>query len=120
MARPQKCRKVCQLPKVSEFIPAGETDFNQWIILTVDEYETVRLIDRQGFSQEECSVYMNVARTTVQQIYTNAREKISRSLVDGLPLRISGGHYCLCSRNGRDCEYCGCRKHRRCEQKEGC
>ena len=66
------------------------------MVLNVDEYEAIRLIDRQGFSQEECSAYMQVARTTVQMIYNSARKKLAAALVDGLPLRIEGGSYQLC------------------------
>ena len=95
MPRPRKCRRVCRLPKVSEFAPAAVPPAGL-TVLTVDEYETIRLIDNEGLSQEECSEYMNVARTTVQQIYTDARKKISNALVIGLALTIEGGDYRLC------------------------
>ena len=71
--RPRKCRKVCCLPKVSVFRPEGGAEHS--VTLTVDEYETLRLIDREGFSQAECAGYMQVARTTVQQVYNTARQK---------------------------------------------
>ena len=64
---------------------------------------------------------MKIARTTVQQIYDRARKKIARSLVEGLPLKIEGGDYCLC--DGKE-EYCGCggcqrhKNYRMQEQKE--
>lgn len=64
--------------------------------MTVEEYETVRLIDKEGFSQEECGEYMDIARTTVQHIYASARKKIADAIVDGLPLRIGGGNYVVC------------------------
>jgi uncharacterized protein len=73
--------------------------------MTVDEYEAVRLIDNEGFSQEECSEYMGIARTTVQMIYLSARKKIARTLVEGLALKIEGGDYRLC--DGKE-QYCGC------------
>ena len=77
----------------------------------MDEFETVRLIDQEGFSQEQCGKYMGVARTTVQQIYTAARKKIADALVDGRPLRIEGGDYRLCEHD-EDCPGCaGCRRH---------
>ena len=82
------------------------------VVLTVDEYETIRLIDREGFSQEECGEYMQVARTTVQQIYTCARKKIATAIVDGLPIRIQGGNYQICE-GGRNYYGCGgCKKRR--------
>lgn len=112
MPRPRKCRKVCCLPRANEFVPTNGENRNAAIIMTVDEYEAIRLVDEQGFSQEECGTYMKIARTTVQQIYTSARKKIADALVEGLPLRIEGGDYQLC--DGKEA-YCGCgccRKHR--------
>ena len=112
MARPQKCRKVCCLPKNSGFVPLQAGRKGDAVILTVDEYETIRLIDKEALSQEECGRYMQIARTTVQQIYTSARKKLADALVDGLPLRIEGGNYRLCSgKNGGG--HCGCHCFRR-------
>lgn len=113
MPRPQKCRKVCCLPGNQGFLPVNGREGLAAVVLTVDEYEAVRLIDREGFSQEECGSYMRVARTTVQQIYTEARKKIALALVDGLPLRIEGGSYRLCDGKEAFCGCGGCRKHRR-------
>lgn len=119
MPRPRKCRKVCRMPAVNEFHPAGKT--TKCIALTVDEYETIRLLDKEGFSQEECARFMQVARTTVQQIYTSARKKIANALVEGIGIRIEGGNYTLCDGNEEECGCGGCQKHRKsrcsiCEQ----
>lgn len=69
-----------------------------------------RLIDKEGFSQEQCGEQMNIARTTVQQIYAAARKKLADVLVDGLPLRIEGGDYRLCNGNADKCSCIGCYK----------
>ena len=53
MPRPIKCRKVCHLPNVLEFFPADDTEKKTPIVLTVDEYETIRLLDKKGYSQEQ-------------------------------------------------------------------
>lgn len=111
MPRPRKCRKVCCLPKNNEFYPSKGC--HQFIILTVDEYETIRLIDKEGFSQEECAKYMEVARTTIQLVYNQARHKIATALVDGYGIRIEGGTYTLCDGKEKECHCGGCRKHRK-------
>lgn len=120
MPRPRKCRKVCSLPKTMEFIPAGEKNVCPTIVMTVDEYETLRLIDREGFSQEACGEYMKIARTTVQQIYTSARKKVADALVEGKGLRIEGGDYKLCDGQETYCGCGGCQRHRREIQQMSC
>ena len=55
---------------------------------------------------------MNVARTTVQGIYTEARKKLAESLVNGKVLSIEGGEYRLCDGLGNGCGR-GCYKHKR-------
>ena len=79
MSRPLKLRKVCMLPKSSVFSPVGQKRKKNPIFLTIDEYEVIRLLDKEGFSQEQCGEYMEIARTTVQQIYASARKKIAEA-----------------------------------------
>ena len=55
---------------------------------------------------------MNVARTTVQGIYNDARKKVADSLVNGKVLLIEGGEYRLCEGKEEHCRCGGCRKHR--------
>lgn len=112
MPRPRKCRKVCHMPKVCNFVPVGQDVNQKQVVLTVDEFEAIRLIDEQGFSQEECSSYMQVARTTAQAIYNTARAKIATALVEGMPLRIEGGDYRLCEGKEDVCHCGGCQRHR--------
>mgnify|MGYP002357138495 CR=1 FL=1 len=80
--------------------------------MSVDEYETIRLIDLMGFTQEECAAQMNVARTTVQGIYNDARKKLADVLVNAKGLVIRGGDYILCDSLEESCACGGCCKHR--------
>lgn len=116
MSRPRKCRRVCELPQTLMFFPEDDKNIEQAVILTVDEYEAIRLIDKEGFSQEQCGEWMQVARTTVQQIYAGARKKLADVLVDGLPLRIEGGDYQLCNGGCRSCSRSNCYKQKLNEQ----
>ncbi len=101
MARPSKCRKVCVLPKIISMEPVrrhplySEEVADSPIVITVDEYETIRLIDHVGLTQAECSSYMDMARTSVQAMYQKARKKIAQALVEGRALHIDGGNYKL-------------------------
>lgn len=102
MARHTKRRRVCSFPEVSEFLPQGGSD-GESVVLTVDEFETVRLIDREGLSQEECGIQLGVGRTTAQKIYETARKKIAEALVMGRTLKIEGGRIDLCQGSREFC-----------------
>lgn len=76
--------------------------------MTVDEYETIRLIDLESLTQEECALRMGVARTTVQATYEKARRKLAECIVEGIQLVIDGGNYEICGRK-RPCGKTCCR-----------
>ncbi len=104
MARPRKCRRVCQMPENQKFGPLGASEYpEEFVIMGIDEFETIRLIDLEGFTQEECSEKMEVARTTVQAIYNSARKKLAELIINGKILRIEGGNYKLCENRGHMC-----------------
>ena len=111
MSRPRKWRRVCAMPCFTSFGTEGIRRGDP-VNMTVDEYETIRLIDQMGFTQEECAAQMNVARTTVQGIYNDARKKLADVLVNGKSLIIRGGDYTICDSKEEACA-CGCCKHRR-------
>lgn len=114
MPRPIKCRKVCSLPDNNIYGPIGtEKESLKTINMTIDEYETIRLIDYEGLNQEECATQMNVARTTAQRIYNNARSKLSISLIEGKTILIEGGDYILCDESKFDGKCNKCCKRRK-------
>ena len=61
--------------------------------MSVEEYETLRLLDYEGMTQAECAQEMGIARATVQSLYTEARKKTARFLVEAAGLRIRGGKF---------------------------
>lgn len=115
MARPHRCRRICQEPDYNSFVPHGIC-CNSEVILTVDEYETIRLIDLEKCNHQQCAKQMDISRTTVTEIYEIARQKIADSIVNGKPLFISGGHYRIC--DGSANHYChkNCRKTKKLEE----
>ena len=100
------------MPENSKFGPLGpSSDQKDFINMEIDEYEVIRLIDLEGFSQEECATQMNVSRPTVQRIYMEARKKLAEVLVNGKVLIIDGGKYSICDGLGNGCGR-GCNRNR--------
>ena len=113
MPRPRKGKKVCCLPEINLYGPLKlQRENNKCILMTVEEYETIRLIDLEKLTQEECGERMQVARTTIQKIYTDAREKVAESLVNGCILKIEGGDYQLYSEIEKPMGCGSCRRSR--------
>lgn len=90
MARPTRCRRIGKQPVHRSFVPE-DAEATETIHMSVDEYETIRLIDYEGLNQEACAAQMNIARTTVTAIYENARRKMADSFINGKRLLIIGG-----------------------------
>ncbi len=117
MPRPRKSRRVCHFPQHLQFGPQKVSEEAEPVQMTVDEYETIRLIDLERLSQEDCGEWMGIARTTVQLIYTSARKKLAQMLVEGRPLQISGGDYRLCD-GGDHCGKKPCYRQHNTDRKE--
>lgn len=104
MARPARCRRICFEPEYDRFAPCGREGTEQ-ILLTVDEFEAVRLIDHEKKTHQQCARQMGISRTTATEMYERARAKIADCLVGGKTLCISGGNYTLCDGSAWRC--CG-------------
>lgn len=61
------------------------------VILLLEEYEAIRLLDYQSLTQEEAAVYMDVSRPTLTRIYEEARKKVATAFVEGRDLIFRGG-----------------------------
>ena len=96
MPRPCKRRRVCGHPSCGRFGPADSPCDRPDVIMGLDEFEAIRLIDLEGLRQEQCAAQMRVSRTTVTEIYERARHKVADALVNGRTLVIRGGNYEVC------------------------
>lgn len=66
MARPYKARRICSVPAIDTFGPLNQ-EMDSAVELTLEEYETIRLIDWLDCTQEQCADQMGVARTRSRQ-----------------------------------------------------
>lgn len=104
MPRPSRCRRVCCEPQVRRFAPEAKSAAGV-VVLFVEEYEAVRLIDLQKRTHDQCARQMDISRTTVTEIYEKARFKIADALVNGKALVVEGGNYRVC----QEPKQCECR-----------
>lgn len=105
MPRPPRCRRICSAPRVERFCPCDVAE-SAPILLTLDEYEVIRLVDLKQQTHEQCAAQMDISRSTVQEIYENARRKLAACLVYGKPLHITGGNVRICSGQEQRSESC--------------
>jgi predicted DNA-binding protein (UPF0251 family) len=99
MARPEKLRCVAQLPNVGFFKPAGiPASALQAVRVSLEELESVRLKDLEGFEQEECAQQMRISRPTFHRILESARKKLADALINGKAIQIDGGNFELAER----------------------
>ena len=92
MSRPQCCRRVAGRPIASVFHPAGIPARGLVeIVLTLDEFEAIRLADLEGLYQEQAAERMSVSRPTFGRILAAAHRKVAEALAHGKALKIEGG-----------------------------
>jgi predicted DNA-binding protein (UPF0251 family) len=94
MVRPRLCRRIGFNPNVTYFkprgIPLSELDET---ILSVEEFEAVRLKDLEGLEQEECAKKMNISQPTFHRLVVSARKNIADAIVNGKAIKIEGGNF---------------------------
>ncbi|HUU49920.1 MAG TPA: DUF134 domain-containing protein [Nitrospinota bacterium] len=107
MVRPRKNRFVWGKPILTSFRPGGiRISQTEYLTLSVDEFEAIRLADFEGLYQEEAAKMMKISRQTFGRILQEAHRKIAESLVQGKLLKIEGGNYVMSEGffYCRDCE----------------
>ncbi len=101
MPRPFCCRRIAGRPAASIFKPVGiPVRALDEVVMTLDEFEAIRLADLNGLYQEQAADEMRISRPTFSRIVESAHRKLADALVHGKALRIEGGPVRL---EGRRC-----------------
>ena len=107
MVRPRHCRRVGSIPEINYFKPRGiPLSILEEVILTVDEFEAIRLADLESLYQEQAAEKMNVSRQTFGRIIELAHKKVADALVKGKALKIEGGEVEMTPRRRFKCDDC--------------
>ena len=107
MPRPKCCRHIGAMPGKTFFQPEGAAPSSfEAVLLTLDEYEAIRLADLEGLYQEQAASRMNVSRQTFGRIVEAAHRKLADVIVNGKALRIEGGPVSLAGAEPVRCPRC--------------
>lgn len=94
MPRPRHVRRVNNIPNITYFKPAGVPMAHlQEVVLTVEEFEALRLNDFLEKSQKDAAKEMNISQPTFHRLIKTARKKTAQAIVRGRAIRIEGGDY---------------------------
>lgn len=92
MSRPVITRIVDIPMRTVYFKPCGKLpDDTECVTIKFEELEALRLSDLAGINQSEASKNMGISRHTFGRILAAARKKVARSLVESLPIVVTGG-----------------------------
>ncbi len=106
MPKPKKNRFVEEPPSVFFFKPQGIPLFRLvQVVLGIDEYEVIRLVDYEGMQQKEAAEKMKISRATCARILESAHKKIAQAITKGQAIKIEGGSVVL-GRNRYRCRNC--------------
>lgn len=98
--RPKKTRWIACAPDERCFRPQCKPlNKLEGVIVTLDEFEALRLTHLKGMEQENIAKRMKVHRSTVSRILNSAHVKITDALVNIKAIRIEGG--CCIIRKGK-------------------
>ena len=78
MPRPVAQRDIAGRPAAQIFKPLGiPARTLERVVMSLDEFEALRLADLDGLYQEQASERMNVSRSTFSRIVDAARHKVA-------------------------------------------
>jgi uncharacterized protein len=88
------------------------------IVLTMDEFEAIRLADLECHSQEQAAKKMGISRATFGRIIESGRSKVAQVLVQGCRIEISGGAFVFGRGRHLQCPRCKRRQARDMKEQE--
>ncbi|MFX1410546.1 MAG: DUF134 domain-containing protein [Promethearchaeota archaeon] len=94
MGRRTRMRFVKRTPDNLYFTEVGESTSSteQFVILTIAEFEAMRLKHYVNLNQKEAADKMGVSQPTFSRILENAHQKTTQALMEGKEIRVYGGN----------------------------
>ena len=121
MARPKRLRRLTFSPPAHSFLPTSEEEQplqTDIVVLSMDEFEALRLADLECHTHEEAAKKMDISRATFGRIVESGRSKVAKALVFGYQLEISGGTFVFGRGRHLQCPRCRRRQSRDIDERE--
>ncbi len=91
--RPKKKKIIREQPRIDHFSPRGRPGRPDEVIVTMEEYEALRLHDYLGMQQKDAAKMMGISQQSFSRIVREARKKVSDAIVNAKIIRIEGGDF---------------------------
>ncbi len=89
MPRPCIKRRIQGRPDSSYFKPAGKRMIElEETILTMPEFEAIRLVDLNEIPQEKAGKQMQISQSTLSRVLKTSRKKLADAIVHGKAIKI--------------------------------
>ena len=91
--RPRKLKIVQEQPRIDHFSPRGRPGRPDEVIMSIEEYESLRLSDLLSLPQKRSAEMMGISQQSFSRIVRKARNSIADAIVNAKIIRIEGGDY---------------------------
>ena len=89
MTRLKIYKKIGSVPNSLHFKPVDlRQKFYDEVVLTIEEFESLRLKDLSNLRQKDAAKRMWVSQPTFNRIINSARRKISNAIINGKSIRV--------------------------------
>ena len=107
MPKSRKQRIVTHPPGAYEYVPSGaQTRPAARVVLSIDEYEALRLVDYMGLDHTAAAEQMEITRPNCTRAVASAHRKIAEALTEGKTIAIDGERAAVGPKRFR-CGTCG-------------
>mgnify|MGYP000446600990 CR=1 FL=1 len=94
MPNRRRYRRIEGPPRIEGYKPFGVPLRElESVVMSIEEYEALRLADYENLTQEEAAKKMNISRPTFTRLYDKARKNVAKAFVEGKTILIRGGTF---------------------------
>ena len=92
MPNRRRYRRIDGPPRMEGYKPFGVPMRQlESVVMSIEEYEALRLADYENLTHEEAAKKMNISRPTFTRLYDKARKNVAKAFVEGKAILMHGG-----------------------------